>query len=696
MNKNIVLPVILARHASIAGCQKKDRLKNRDTFIPPLPNPIQSIPFSETIRHIDLLCRYEFFTVQKEHHACDIALAALSRCLLISDFPKSCETLGFTQFSCSSKIELDQAFYAKQKNFDHALSEYVEKKITSSTGKIPSRKELEAIFLTDNNINMLISTTSTELEKIGHVGNVGDNFGLWISRYLSNLSITPVGTWVDKDTPLFLTIGSICQHARNRGIVWGSGYVTEIEHKENPVDTKSLFAGVRGPRTREQLLRRNGINPPVIGDPGLLISCMDKSYSIEQDIEIGFVLHGVDKTAFNRRYPGQFIVNNTSGYHDFIKDAKRCKRIVTSSLHGMIFCHSLGIPCKVVKFTDGISGGDFKFIDYHNSIGCYSFKSRDDYTESTPSIIDLIDMVDASPMPILDEAKELLKQTFPFPKQQSKSINSMLSQKEMTSLLSKTNKVRLRLLQGKSWRYLRYLHLRDCLKSIINEVQSVCICGAGHGIAEVALALEFPEVKFMLTDYVSDNYPNYHGAMNICWEWNVQNVEFSVWNVLNAPPLKRSYDLVCSTEVLEHIKEPDLASYNMQRLSSKYIYCLVPYSTVEVNSSIKMRKKAFERHEHQVCGFDEKLLRQLFGEPTILSGVYWQDAGLLLRQTLQGMSSKAIEENMGELISLAEEDLRMGIPCGDDAMGIKILARTDHDFRSSAQMPPTLADLGII
>ncbi|WP_156383835.1 hypothetical protein [Methylobacterium sp. Leaf456] len=46
-----------------------------------------------------------------------------------------------------------------------------------------------------------------------------------------------------------------------------------------------------------------------------------------------------------------------------------CRRILSSSLHGLILAHAYGIPATWLKISDRPLGDDFKFRDYWASIG---------------------------------------------------------------------------------------------------------------------------------------------------------------------------------------------------------------------------------------------------------------------------------------------------------------------------------------
>lgn len=57
--------------------------------------------------------------------------------------------------------------------------------------------------------------------------------------------------------------------------------------------------------------------------------------------------------------------------------------IISSSLHGIIFCHSYSIPVCSIKVSDNITGGNFKYIDYYKSIGNNKFKTRHRINKNT-------------------------------------------------------------------------------------------------------------------------------------------------------------------------------------------------------------------------------------------------------------------------------------------------------------------------
>lgn len=51
------------------------------------------------------------------------------------------------------------------------------------------------------------------------------------------------------------------------------------------------------------------------------------------------------------------------------REISKCKFIYSSSLHGLIFAHSLGVPAKHLEINPLSSRNNFKFKDYYTVLG---------------------------------------------------------------------------------------------------------------------------------------------------------------------------------------------------------------------------------------------------------------------------------------------------------------------------------------
>jgi hypothetical protein len=228
----------------------------------------------------------------------------------------------------------------------------------------------------------------------------------------------------------------------------------------------------------------------------------------------------------------------------------------------------------------------------------------------------------------------------------------------------------------KGWHYLRYLHLRDSVARISGQIETICICGTGRGTAELAVLLEFPHLKMTLTDHIDwqNRYPSYHYTMDICWRSNISGIEFGVWDVLGKSP--RQFDMVCSTEMLEHIEDRAKAVANMSAAANDFIYCLVPFSDAASNANERRRQYVLEKHQHFVCGFDADEMTSMFPNPILMAGTYWRGPGGSFRDILAQIDKEEIPLRFAELEALALQDLNDNIPTvWGEAEGIKILSR---------------------
>lgn len=198
--------------------------------------------------------------------------------------------------------------------------------------------------------------------------NFGDILNPIVVEYLTGKKTKRIATAYTNKTHL-LGIGSILNRANKNSIVWGSGFIKDKSFVMGP--PKKILA-VRGPKTRKRLLELNIECPEIYGDPALL---MPNIYNpkIEKKYQLGIIPHYVD---FNDERFKHMNDDDSVLVIDIcnpdplrvIDQLLQCEKIASSSLHGLIVSDAYGIPNAWVKFSDKVVGGDFKFLDYFQSI----------------------------------------------------------------------------------------------------------------------------------------------------------------------------------------------------------------------------------------------------------------------------------------------------------------------------------------
>lgn len=156
--------------------------------------------------------------------------------------------------------------------------------------------------------------------------------------------------------------------------IWGTGasrYRNPLAAKElrelyrPPANTRLRVTATRGPVSREILGEENAVGPAVYGDPVWLLPRFYRP-PVKKKYELGVILHLSEladreytahpKSGFVRykvpsELKGSVVLINTitpstlRGLADRLDDILACKRIVSTSLHGMVIAESYGIPC---------------------------------------------------------------------------------------------------------------------------------------------------------------------------------------------------------------------------------------------------------------------------------------------------------------------------------------------------------------
>lgn len=213
--------------------------------------------------------------------------------------------------------------------------------------------------------------------------NWGDDFNLILVNKLANKKVLVLPTcWLLYKYPIehYLVIGSIMTFfPLSKSIVWGSGIINDNE-VDRIVGIPKDIISVRGPKTRNELLKLGIECPEEYGDPALLapLLYMPKNRRMEY---IGIIPHFID---LNSEVVIQILKNdsfklidvqNYNNWTDFIDEICSCICVISSSLHGLIISEAYNIPSIWGKFSEYPDGWDFKFLDFYESIGKNDTKS---------------------------------------------------------------------------------------------------------------------------------------------------------------------------------------------------------------------------------------------------------------------------------------------------------------------------------
>jgi len=193
--------------------------------------------------------------------------------------------------------------------------------------------------------------------------NFGDELNWFLMRQLD--VDADWGAPADAD---LVMVGSILEHLPKgwSGTVCGIGQLRE----ETRADlSNARVLALRGKLTAERVKGLPTHTKVVLGDPGLLVSKF-----VPQPVakyELGIVPHWSDKT-LAKRFPHGHLIDPQQPPDQVIAEIARCKRVISSSLHGLIVADSYGIPRQAEIFPQAVQeGGDFKFRDYASVFGTH-------------------------------------------------------------------------------------------------------------------------------------------------------------------------------------------------------------------------------------------------------------------------------------------------------------------------------------
>ena len=221
---------------------------------------------------------------------------------------------------------------------------------------------------------------------IGKQENLGDCISDIFFNKLSNKKFKTVN-FSYRNNITYLTIGSILIKCKNNNIVYGSGFISENDNLGSPDNSEWKYENkvyeipkkilsVRGPKTRNKLLKMGIDCPEKYGDP-LIILPLIYNKNISINYKIGLIPHfqDINNQSFiwlknnlkTQKIRTKLINIKTKDYEKFINEIKECEYIISSSLHGIIISLVYGRKVIFTNFSKLI-GSTFKFYDFFESL----------------------------------------------------------------------------------------------------------------------------------------------------------------------------------------------------------------------------------------------------------------------------------------------------------------------------------------
>ncbi len=203
--------------------------------------------------------------------------------------------------------------------------------------------------------------------------------------------------WWEKN---LLAVGSIIGTGNKHSIVWGSGFINE----------KQIFKGgkiyaVRGKYTDNKLKEEGFIGSYVYGDPALLIPLLI-SPSENKTTDIAIIPHLSETDYFKEKYGDLYKVIDlrTRDIKRVIIEITSCRRILSTSLHGIIVSHAYGIPALWIRHNV-LHDSNLKFYDYFSSVGIKEYEGLtniDEILSSEQSYIECFNNNKEKELPNID------------------------------------------------------------------------------------------------------------------------------------------------------------------------------------------------------------------------------------------------------------------------------------------------------
>lgn len=201
----------------------------------------------------------------------------------------------------------------------------------------------------------------------GHDPNIGDRIGPWLWNEMRGY-MPKIAKQSTKSSPSLYSVGSIITFVSPGGWVWGSGII-KLESKMQAIP--EVVTSVRGPLTRNWLMRQNISAPAIYGDPAMALPLF-RSFAKPRAKKFCIIPHTVDYEKMSSLVNGSSSVMiidlKKTDVDEVLIQFEQCNATVSSSLHGVIISVAYGIPTRWVMLSNRLFGDNVKFWDFFLSL----------------------------------------------------------------------------------------------------------------------------------------------------------------------------------------------------------------------------------------------------------------------------------------------------------------------------------------
>lgn len=242
-----------------------------------------------------------------------------------------------------------------------------------------------------------------------YTANLGDYLSQIVVEYILNKRGLSLET--DADTRHLYAIGSTLLMGYQNAVIWGSGFPFEpsflrgLPHR--PPFRRLDIRCVRGPKTRDVLLRLGHKCPAKYGDPAVLMPMIYTPSPVGGEKNDYIIIpHYQTESKLEETYRGKAVSMMTTDYRAVIDRIVSSRLVISSSLHGIILAESYGVPA--VFYRDRPERFDFKYEDWYLSTGGRR-------PEPCGSVREALDRGrEHLTVPDLSEMRAVLEKSFPY------------------------------------------------------------------------------------------------------------------------------------------------------------------------------------------------------------------------------------------------------------------------------------------